>query len=343
MYTHLPDKQTLENLQAAFIQTLDAAQTPEAITQIRNDFLGRKDGKLTKILRQLKTLPEAERKAIGMQANAMKKTFEDALQEKLDQLGKKTVQKVLIDVTAPGKKPNIGRLHPISSMIQHIRRIFEQLNFDITNGPEIEDDYYNFSALNFQKEHPARDMHETFFLPRKHVLRTHTTATDIHYLETRKPPIRMVTIGKTYRRDADLTHTPMFHQFDGLMIDEHISMAHLKGLLHIVMERLLEARLEVRFRISYFPFVEPGAEFDVTCTLCRGEGCVTCKGTGWLEMGGCGMLHPNVLKNAKIDSEKYQALAFGFGIERPLMIKHKVSDLRIFFENDIRFLKQFDL
>ena len=227
-------------------------------------------------------------------------------------------------------------------MTYQIWDVFRSMNFTIHETPEIESDENNFVSLNIPAEHPARDMQDTFYFSDELLLKTHATAFQARVMKGQKPPIKAINTGKCYRRDSDITHTPMFNQFDGICVDTNISMANLKYTLETVMQKLLEdEKLKVRFRTSYFPFVEPGAEFDVSCTICGGKGCPTCKKTGWLEMGGCGMMHPNVMRYVGIDSSKYSGWAFGFGIERPFMIKHKVNDLRPFFQNDLRFLKQF--
>lgn len=340
IFKHLEEQ--LHRLQEAFqkeLNAFDKEKTFPALERLRALYLGRK-GKMTEIVKMLQEISADERAEFGARINAAKKFIQEEL-TKREGVKDDLAGEADIDITIPGKKCTAGRLHPVNQMVRQIFTIFQSLNFDIIQGPEIENEYYNFEALNVHTGHPARDMQDTFFLPHKLLLRTQTTAVSAREMELRKPPLRLVSVGKTYRRDSDITHTPMFHQFDGVMVAENIHMGHLKALIQHVMERLMEKKLKIRFRISYFPFVEPGAEFDVSCTICDQKGCPTCKYTGWLEIGGCGMLHPNVLKNAGYDSEAVQGLAFGFGIERPFMIKHKIPDLRLFFKNDIRFLEQF--
>lgn len=332
-----------QNIRQKIQEEIKSLKNEEEWQDLKIHYLGRK-GVLADLMKQVKSVSAEQRPKFGKRANALKKEIEHLLSKHASEKESGSdilKQECYFDASAPGKKYPLGSLHPVTQMMHHIWDVFKELNFEVVQGPEIENDYYNFDALNEPPDHPARDMQDTFFLPNKLLLRTQTTSVDIRKMELRKPPIRIITTGKTYRRDSDITHTPMFHQFDGAVVDKNITMEHLKGTLHAVMERLLEAKLKVRFRISYFPFVEPGAEFDVSCTICNQKGCPTCKYSGWIEMGGCGMLHPNVLKNVGYDPKSVQGYAFGFGIERPIMVKHKISDLRLFFENDIRFLEQF--
>ncbi|OGY81724.1 MAG: phenylalanine--tRNA ligase subunit alpha [Candidatus Kerfeldbacteria bacterium RIFCSPHIGHO2_12_FULL_48_17] len=333
---------TLETQLETQLKKLGAQINQEIFMQLKNTYLGR-NGKLAEIMKTMKQAASADRPAIGKIMNTVKTNIEQRIAALGNRTGGgSTTGQAPIDLTAPGTTPKLGKNHPITQMIYAIYDIFESLNFEIGEGPEIENDWYNFDALNMPTDHPARDMQDTFVLPENLLLRTQMTAVSAREMEQRKPPVRIISIGKTFRRDpADISHTPMFHQFDGIMVDEHINMGHLRGLLHTVMERIFEKKLRVRFRISYFPFVEPGAEFDVSCTICDQKGCPTCKGTGWLEMGGCGMLHPKVLENVGYDPMKVQGLAFGFGVERPVMIKYKISDIRLFYQNDLRFLQQF--
>lgn len=333
----------IQNLKKKFLDELNREISLDSLENLKNQYLGRK-GELTQLLRQLKDLAVEERKEIGNLANKIKKELEEELAKTYSRLvGEKSdLAEDRFDVTQSGIKPNLGSIHPVTAMTRQIWQAFEGLNFKvIAEGPEIEDDYHCFAALNMPKDHPARDMQDTFYLLENYVLRTHTSSMQIRYMENNPPPVRIVVTGKCYRRDSDATHSPMFSQFEGLCIDKNITMSDLRGVLKAVVSKILEKDIDTRFRISYFPFVEPGAEFDVTCTMCEGKGCSTCKGAGWLELGGCGMVHPNVLKNVGYDPKEWQGFAFGFGIERPFMIKHQVNDLRLFFENDLRFLKQF--
>lgn len=336
----------LHLLQKQLFIELQQARQENKIEAIKRHFLGRK-GSFAKIVSHIQDVKKEDRKDIGTKVQDIKNESLRAINQKLSNL-KVNKDQESYDVTMPSLELQApGKLHPISQLEQTIWKSFSDLNFDIVKTPEIDTEYNNFEALNMPENHPARDMQDTFYLTEKDdtgknlLLRTHTSNTQARYAKTHKPPFRVIVTGKCYRRDADLTHTPMFHQFEGLWIDKKITMADLKGLLETAMSRIMERKIAIRFRISYFPFVEPGAEFDVTCTLCNGKGCKTCKQTGWLEMGGCGMVHKKVLENIGLDSDEFQGIAWGFGIERPLMIKHQVSDIRHFFQNDLRFLRQF--
>ncbi|MBU0613312.1 phenylalanine--tRNA ligase subunit alpha [Patescibacteria group bacterium] len=345
-------KKTLEQLKQKALGEIQRINDSEGLKNLETEYLGRK-GKITKVLREIKDISEEMKPVIGKLANEIKIELTDAIKTADSKFsGKSSTDKGFFDPTLPGIRSAEGHLHPITQMLERIWDVFRSMNFDIVDGPEIENDYYNFQALNIPQDHPARDMHDTFYLKKEKnksvgkygelLLRTHTSsASQVRTMEKNQPPLRVIATGKCYRRDEDVSHTPMFHQFDGVAVDSDITFSDLKGTLHYAMREILEEDIKVRFRISYFPFVEPGAEFDVTCTICNGKGCPTCKNTGWLEMGGCGMIHPNVLKAAKYDPKKYQGFAFGFGIERPLMIKHKIADIRTLFENDVRFLQQF--
>ena len=246
-----------------------------------------------------------------------------------------------VDVTLPGRNSEVGGLHPVTRTLQRIERYFKNIGFDVAEGPEIEDGHHNFTALNIPEHHPARAMHDTFYFDADKLLRTHTSPVQIRVMEEEQPPLRLIAPGRVYRCDSDLTHTPMFHQIEGLMVDENISFTDLKGILSDFLQAFFEKPLKVRFRPSYFPFTEPSAEADIECVICGGEGCRVCSHTGWIEILGCGMVHPNVFKHVNIDSEKYLGFAFGLGVERMAMLRYGVNDLRMFFENDLRFLKQF--
>lgn len=334
------------------LEEISSTKEVASLRVLEIKYLGRKS-ELTKILRGIKNLPIDIRPELGRLANQAQQEIGQAIAQAKNSAGN-SVGQSKIDITLPGKKFSRGSLHPVTQMLYEIWRIFESMNFEvITRDPEIETDYYNFQSLNIPPDHPARDTHDTFYVAKAGgakrekgkrgglLLRTHTTASQLHFMKEHQPPFRVISTGKCYRRDSDVSHTPMFHQFDGFAVDRDITMADLKGTLKVVMSELLEKEINVRFRISYFPFVEPGAEFDVSCALCNGKGCSICKHTGWLEMGGCGMIHPKVLLEGGIDPKKWQGYAFGFGVERPFMIKHKISDLRLFFDNDLRFLEQF--
>lgn len=311
---------------------------------VRVKYLG-KNGSLTAQLKQVGKMSPAERPAFGEAINQAKVTLQQAIEEKQITLKAKQLEQEVaaktLDITLPGRAPIAGRLHPITQTIQRIQDWFTPLGFALADGPEIESDYYNFEALNIPSHHPARAMHDTFYLDDKWLLRTHTSTVQIRYLTTHQPPCRMLSTGRVYRCDSDMTHTPMFHQIEGMMIDTQVHMGHLKGLLESFLSAFFERPLPVRFRSSYFPFTEPSAEVDIQCVMCSGSGCRVCKDTGWLEILGCGMMHPRVLEEAGIDPKMHRGLAFGMGVERLAMLRHGIPDLRLFFENDLRFLEQF--
>lgn len=285
----------------------------------------------------------------------VKKLLEEAVEKRYAEIeGEKLsaiAEEEWMDVTVPGKKPVIGHRHLVSKFIDDIEVVFAKMGFELAEGPEVEKEFYNFDQLNIPEDHPARDMHDTFWLKNldKYVLRTHTSPVQIRYMESHKPPLRLISMGKTFRKDSDATHSPMFHQLEGLMIGEDISMANLKAVMTMALQQIFEDEsIRTRFRVSYFPFVEPGMEVDCTCPICNGNGktadgvpCRLCKQAGWLEIAGAGMVHPQVLKNVKYDSEKYTGFAFGMGIERMVMIKYRINHMRLFFENDLRFIEQF--
>jgi len=311
-----------------------------ALEQVRIYYLGRK-GKLTAILRSLGQLPPEERPAVGRLANQVKAELEEALQKRAAELKPKSLGKPAFDLTLPGRPQSIGRLHPITQVIEEICEIFLNLGFQIAEGPEVEWDYYNFEALNIPPEHPARDMHDTFYLSDRILLRTHTSPVQIRVMEQVSPPVRIIFPGKAFRRDADLTHTPMFHQVEGLLVDEETSFAELKGVLEVFVRRLFGEGTRLRFRPSFFPFTEPSAEVDIACVMCAGEGCRVCSGSGWLEILGAGMVDPAVLETVHYDTERFVGFAFGMGVERIAMLRYGIDDIRLFFENDLRFLRQF--
>jgi len=306
-----------------------------ALEQAKARYLG-KSGALTGLLKTLGTLPAAERPAMGARINAAKERLDAALAAQREKIQSQKLEAKLaqdaLDVTLPGRGPGIGGLHPVTRTMQRIEALFHAIGFEVADGPEIETDYYNFTALNQPENHPARSMHDTFYIDDgKHLLRTHTSPIQIRYMETHRPPIKVIAPGRVYRVDSDATHAPMFHQIEGLWIDEQVSLADLKGVIADFLRNFFErSDLEVRFRPSFFPFTEPSAEIDMSF------------GEGWLEIGGCGMVHPNVLKNVNIEAEKYQGFAFGLGPDRLTMLRYGVNDLRLFFENDLRFLKQFN-
>ena len=337
-------QQELDKLVNEAQQAIAAAEDLAKLDQVRVQYLGKK-GSLTKQMQTLGKLAPEERREAGMVINAAKESVEKTIVLRRDVLKKAELDARLvseaIDITLPGRGQQSGGLHPVTRTMQRIEALFTQLGFEIAEGPEIEDDYHNFEALNIPESHPARAMHDTFYFDEHTVLRTHTSPVQIRVMSERKPPIRIIAPGRVYRCDSDITHTPMFHQVEGLLIDKDVSFADLKGILDEFLRNFFEQDLEVRFRPSYFPFTEPSAEVDIQCVMCGGEGCRVCSHTGWLEILGCGMVHPNVLAHVNIDSEEYTGFAFGVGVERMAMLRYGVSDLRLFFDNDLRFLKQF--
>jgi phenylalanyl-tRNA synthetase alpha chain len=324
---------------------VDAAADARSLDEARVAFLGKK-GALTGLLKSLGGLDPAERPKAGAVINDAKQQVQSWIEARERQLLAEQMSTSLgeesVDITLPGRCQDQGGLHPVTLALQRIEDIFVGAGYEVVEGPEIENDYYNFEALNLPPHHPARAMHDTFYLDDGTVLRTHTSPVQVRAMESSQPPIRVICPGRVYRRDSDITHTPMFHQVEGLVVDEGISFADLKGTVIDFVQRFFEKDLSVRFRPSYFPFTEPSAEVDVECVQCRGEGCRTCSQTGWLEVMGCGMVHPNVLSMSGIDPERYSGFAFGFGGDRLSMLLYGVDDLRLFFENDVRFLAQFD-
>ena len=308
-------------------------------------YLGKK-GELTALLKGVSKLPKEDRPVMGDTINQAKVEIQKLIETRKDELEEIALEKRIleekIDVTLPGRNVEKGGLHPITQTLNHIENIFTKGGFEVELGPEIEDDFHNFSALNIPEHHPARAMHDTFYFSANAVLRTHTSPVQIRTLERQKPPVRIIAPGRVYRCDSDVSHTPMFHQVEGLIVDKEATLAQLKGLLIDFLRSYFEKDdLKVRFRPSYFPFTEPSAETDIECVICGGEGCRVCKKTGWLEVLGCGVVHPNVLKAVDIDPEEFSGLAFGMGVERLAMLRYGVNDLRLFFENDVRFLNQF--
>lgn len=337
----------MHDLTALQQQALTAiAQAPDihALEAIRIDYLGKK-GRLTELLKNLSNLPASEKPRMGQLVNEIKREISTQIEQKLLVLKEALLQKKLaseqIDVTLPGRHNRLGSRHPVAIIKQKVVDYFGRLGFDLVDGPEIETEFYNFEALNIPSHHPARAMHDTFYFGDGQLLRTHTSPVQIRILEKRTPALRLIAPGRVYRCDSDLTHTPMFHQVEGLMIDTQATLADLKGLLQQFFIHLFDKKLAFRFRPSYFPFTEPSAEMDIQCTQCDGSGCRTCQFTGWLEVGGCGMVHPNVLKAVNISSDEYQGWAFGMGLDRLAMLYYGIDDLRMMFENDLTFLKQF--
>ena len=335
---------SLNELVEQALADLDKSATLAALDEVRVRLLGKK-GLLTEQLKGLGKLSAAERPAAGQQINDAKASIQNALEMHRIRLEQATLERDLakgaIDVTLPGRGQEPGGLHPVTRTRLRVERIFAQAGFQVASGPEVEDDFHNFEALNIPKNHPARAMHDTFYFPDGRLLRTHTSPVQIRSMRAQRPPLAVIAPGRVYRVDSDMTHTPMFHQVEGMVVGENVSFANLKAMLHTFVERFFERPLGMRLRPSYFPFTEPSAEADIECVFCDGKGCRVCKQTGWLEILGCGMIHPNVLAAAGIDSEQWQGYAFGMGIDRLAMLRYGVDDLRLFFENDLRFLKQF--
>jgi phenylalanyl-tRNA synthetase alpha chain len=335
----------LQALTARAQTEIEAADNLDALDQIRVSYLGKK-GELTSLLKTLGTLPAEERKAAGQDINRSKQEVQQAIEARKQSLQAAALEAKLaserIDVTLPGRGQSNGGLHPVTRTMQRIEELFSQLGFAIEQGPEIEDDYHNFEALNIPAHHPARAMHDTFYFDANTLLRTHTSPVQVRHMQTDTPPLRIIAPGRVYRCDSDLTHTPMFHQVEGLLVDRDVSFSDLMGTLADFLRHFFEdENLQTRFRPSYFPFTEPSSEVDIQCVMCHGEGCRVCGHTGWLEILGCGMVHPNVFKAVGIDNEEFTGYAFGMGVERLAMLRYGVNDLRLFFENDLKFLQQF--
>ena len=332
---------SIEEIEARATEEIEAATGGNQIQELSVRYLGRK-GELTKFLRNISQLPPEERPAAGKNANILKKKLEKAIDAATEKLEAAEAEKSdAIDVSLPGRPAPVGTLHPITRITREICSIFQKLGFDVAEGPEVELDYYNFEALNIPKNHPARDMQDTFYVSDNIVLRTHTSPLQVRIMEQTSPPVRVVAPGKVYRCDSDLTHTPMFHQVEGLLVDENVSFGDLKGVLTSFVHQMFDESISLRFRPSFFPFTEPSAEVDILCVMCKGKGCRVCSQTGWLEVLGSGMVHPAVFENVGYDTSKYTGFAFGMGVERITMLKYGIDDLRKFFENDRRFLKQF--
>ncbi|WP_417663429.1 phenylalanine--tRNA ligase subunit alpha [Pseudomonas sp.] len=337
----------MENLDVLVSQALEAVRNTDdvsALEQLRVHYLGKK-GELTQVMKTLGSLSAEERPQAGALINAAKERVQEALSSRKDILENAALSAKLaaerIDVTLPGRGQTSGGLHPVTRTLERVEQFFTRIGYGIAEGPEVENDYHNFEALNIPGHHPARAMHDTFYFNANMLLRTHTSPVQVRTMESQQPPIRIVCPGRVYRCDSDITHSPMFHQVEGLLVDEGISFADLKGTIEEFLRVFFEKPLGVRFRPSFFPFTEPSAEVDMQCVMCSGKGCRVCKQTGWLEVMGCGMVHPNVLRMSGIDPEKYSGFAFGMGVERLAMLRYGVNDLRLFFDNDLRFLAQF--
>ncbi len=331
---------SIEQIETDALGELERAANEEAIQTLSVKYLGRK-GQITQFLRSISSLPAQERPLAGQQANQVKQTLAEAFEQALIRLEDAGGEAEGIDVSLPGRPMSQGALHPITLVTREVCDIFSRLGFDVMEGPEIELDYYNFEALNLPKNHPARDMQDTFYISDNIVLRTHTSPVQIRAMEQQTPPVRIIAPGKVYRCDSDLTHTPMFHQMEGLMVGENISFGDLKGILTTFVHQIFDEKTALKFRPSFFPFTEPSAEIDILCVMCRGEGCRVCSQTGWIEVLGAGMVHPAVFENVGYDTSRVTGFAFGVGIERIAMLKYGIDDLRFFFENDMRLLGQF--
>jgi len=334
----------LESLTRSALDEVAASTTLAALDEVRVRWLGKK-GLLTEQLKSLGALPAALRPAAGARINEAKQQVESAIEAAREALSRAAVEAELeagrIDVTLPGRGEARGGVHPVTRARLRIERIFRDSGFEVATGPEIEDDFHNFEALNIPADHPARAMHDTFYFPDGRLLRTHTSPVQIRELRKGRLPLAMIMPGRVYRVDHDMTHSPMFHQVEGLVVDEQVSFAHLKSVLQGFLRAFFEKDLRMRLRPSYFPFTEPSAEVDMSCVFCDGAGCRVCKHTGWLEIAGCGMVHPNVFAAAGVDAERWTGYAFGMGIERLAMLRYGVDDLRLFYESDLRFLRQF--
>ena len=333
-------EQITQQAQTAISEAIELA----ALETLRVEYLGKK-GQLTGLLKGLGALSAEQRPAAGAKINEAKQVLTALINQRKQSLESEALNQKLaqqtIDVTLPGRGEEMGGLHPVTRTMERIQAFFTSVGYTVEVGPEVEDDYHNFEALNIPSHHPARAMHDTFYIDSNTVLRTHTSPVQVRTMKKQEPPIRVICPGRVYRCDSDLTHTPMFHQVEGLVVDKNTSFADLKGVVDQFLKAFFEADLPVRFRPSYFPFTEPSAEVDIQCTNCKGEGCRVCSHTGWLEVMGCGMVHPSVFESCNVDAEQYSGFAFGMGVERLAMLRYGVNDLRLFFENDLRFLKQF--
>ena len=337
-------KEKLDAIRAEALQAAATADSLHALEALRVKYLGRK-GALTEVLRGLGQAPEAERPALGQAANEVKAAISQVLDERktaLDaQEAGKRAERDRLDLSLPGRKPRMGHMHLIPQVTEEILSIFFQMGFQVASGPDVETEYYNFDSLNTPSDHPARDTHDTFFVSPGVVLRTHTSPVQMRVMERFQPPVAIVAPGRVYRVDYDASHSPMFFQIEGLLVDEGVSFADLKGTLMLFVHRFFGPDTRLRFRPHFFPFTEPSAEMDISCTVCKGSGCRICKNSGWLEILGCGMVHPEVFRYANYDSEKYTGYAFGFGVDRIAMLKHALDSISYLYENDLRFVEQF--
>ena len=334
-------EKTIEQIHQEALNELKTASETEDVQALSVQYLGRK-GIITSFLRNISTLPPEKRPEAGKKANETKKALDKLFKDALKGLKSASADtNDYIDVSLPGRTLHAGSAHPITQISSLICNIFTNLGFDIVEGPEVETDYYNFEALNIPKNHPARDMQDTFYISDNLVLRTHTSPVQIRTMEKQSPPVRIIAPGKVYRCDSDITHTPMFHQVEGLLVDENVSFGDLKGTLTTFVHRMFDDQISLRFRPSFFPFTEPSAEVDILCVMCRGKGCRVCSQTGWIEVLGAGMVHPALFENVGYDASRFTGFAFGMGIDRIAMLKYGIDDIRKYFDNDLRFLRQF--
>ena len=342
----------IDRIRAAFFAELEEATHEQHLQDLRDRYLGRKRGVVAALLKSVSTVPVEQRPALGRDANTLKKEIDQTLTSRQASLSTTDRTTEAVDVTLPGRMLPLGQRHPLTILRENIEEIFSSLGFEILQGPEVEDDYHNFEALNMPAEHPARDMQDTLYLqfpltvPSNErpatLLRTHTSGMQVRYMETHRPPVRIIAPGLVYRRDTpDLTHSPMFQQVEGLLVGEHVTMADLKGTLQHFLQELFDAETRIMFRPSFFPYTEPSAEVFITCVFCQGDGCQVCKKTGWLEILGCGMVHPSVFEAVGYDPEQYTGWAFGVGIDRIALLKYRIEDIRLFYDNDLRLLEQF--
>lgn len=332
----------LQSLKAEALETLSAITGRQSLEEFRVKFLGRK-GLLSSVMKELSTVPKEERPRLGQLANTVKKEVEALFLEKKDGIsaGEQAQAADALDLSLPGRFFPFGKLHPVTQVMEDICSVFEGMGFAVAEGPDIESDYYNFEALNIPKHHPARDMHDTFYVSDSLLLRTHTSPMQARIMENQEPPLRYIAPGKVYRCDSDITHTPMFMQVEGFMVDRQVSFADLKGVLTTSLHRIFQDDLPLRFRPSFFPFTEPSAEVDIACVICKGQGCRVCKQTGWIEILGAGLIDPEVMKMVGYDPDEFSGFAFGLGVERIAMLKYGIDDIRLYYENDLRFLRQF--
>jgi phenylalanyl-tRNA synthetase alpha chain len=334
----------IDALKSQFHQQIGILKTEQDILKVKSHFLGRQ-GHLTALMKKMGGLTTEDRPDIGKSANLLKNEIEQMCQHQLSSLRVTATQAKLehenVDITLPGRKMATASIHPVTQVLRNILNIFSEMGFETYEGPEIETNYYNFEALNFLKDHPARDMQDTFYVDKNHLLRTHTSPIQIHVMKNRKPPLKVVGPGAAYRRDSDVSHTPMFHQVEGFMVGDKVQFSDLKGVLTHFVQKLFGNKTKVRLRPSFFPFTEPSAEIDISCVMCRGKGCRVCQQSGWLEVLGCGMIDPGVFQAVGYNPKQVTGFAFGMGIERMTMLKYGINDIRLFFENDVRFLGQF--